>query len=276
MTCRLVPAFENNLSNSVSDPLMGIGDGFSLFPTREWLCYCSVPKSCLTLRSPQTAGRQLPLSSTIISWSLLKFTSIESVLLSNHFILRAPFSVCLQPLPPSGSFPMSRDGFSVFPHMDFQAPPISIFPGPSSCKTYRHVLKTKLKISKHFLDPVWILQSPPPHSQALWEVNACFYYSYNPFFIYHSFFPATHLRAHCSSKATLTKVTHAFQTSLTHSVVSLPPTTIHFLLNVYAIFVTGGQTFVLETISCVGHCDTSVSCSLSVLLELGPFDMLEC
>ena len=136
--------------------------------------------------------------------------------------------------------------------------------------------KNKLKISKHFLDPVWILQSPPPHSQALWEVNACFYYSYNPFFIYHSFFPATHLRAHYSSKATLTKVTHAFQTSLTHSVVSLPPTTIHFLLNVYAIFVTGGQTFVLEAISCVGHCDTSVSCSLSVLLELGPFDMLEC
>ena len=65
---RLVPAFENSLSNSVSDPLMGIGDGFSLFPTREWLSYCSAPKSCLTLRSPQTAGRQFPLSSTIISW----------------------------------------------------------------------------------------------------------------------------------------------------------------------------------------------------------------
>ena len=116
MTCRLVPTFENNVSNSVSDPLMGIGDSFSLFPTREWLCCCSVPESCLTLcRTPWTAGSQVPLSSTIIFWSLLRFTSIESELLSNHLILRAPFSFCLQPFPPSGSFPMSRDGFSRIP-----------------------------------------------------------------------------------------------------------------------------------------------------------------
>ena len=36
-----------------------------------------------------TAACQAPLSSTI-SWSLLKFMSIESVMLSNHLILRGP------------------------------------------------------------------------------------------------------------------------------------------------------------------------------------------
>ena len=41
-------------------------------------------------RTPMTAVRQAPLSSTI-SWSLLKFMSIESVTLSNHLILCHPF-----------------------------------------------------------------------------------------------------------------------------------------------------------------------------------------
>ena len=43
----------------------------------------------LTLCNP-TAALQAPLSSTI-SWSLLKFMSIESVTLSNHLILCHPF-----------------------------------------------------------------------------------------------------------------------------------------------------------------------------------------
>ena len=42
-----------------------------------------------------------------MSWSLLKLTSIESVMLSNHFILCHPFS-CSQSFPASGSFPMSQ------------------------------------------------------------------------------------------------------------------------------------------------------------------------
>ena len=47
------------------------------------------------------------LSSTI-SWSLLSFMSIESVMLSKHFIPPAtPFSICLQSFPASVSFPMS-------------------------------------------------------------------------------------------------------------------------------------------------------------------------
>ena len=52
-------------------------------------CYCwcfSVAKSCQLFLTSWTTTCQVPLSSTI-SWSLLKFTSIESVRVSTHFIL---------------------------------------------------------------------------------------------------------------------------------------------------------------------------------------------
>ena len=55
---------------------------------------------CLIV-TPWTTARQSPLSSTI-SWCLLKFTSIESVILSNHLILCRPL-----PLLPS-IFPSIR------------------------------------------------------------------------------------------------------------------------------------------------------------------------
>ena len=54
-----------------------------------------------------TAACQHPLS-FIISWSLLIFMSIESVMLSNHIILCHPFSFCLQSFPASESFSMSQ------------------------------------------------------------------------------------------------------------------------------------------------------------------------
>ena len=58
--------------------------------------------SCVQLsETPWTAASQAPLSSTI-SQSLLKFMSIESVMLSNHLIL------CLQSFPASGSFLLSQ------------------------------------------------------------------------------------------------------------------------------------------------------------------------
>ena len=57
--------------------------------------------------TPQTAACQAPLSSTI-SQSLLKFVSIESVMLSNHFIPAIHFSFCLQSFLASGSFLMSQ------------------------------------------------------------------------------------------------------------------------------------------------------------------------
>ena len=50
---------------------------------------------------------QASLSSTI-SQSLLKYTSIESVMPSNHLILCCPLSSCLHSFPASGSFPMSQ------------------------------------------------------------------------------------------------------------------------------------------------------------------------
>ena len=59
--------------------------------------------SCVwLLATPWTAAHQAPLSSTI-SWSLLKFLSIELVMLSNHLIRCHPLLLF-----PSGSFPMSR------------------------------------------------------------------------------------------------------------------------------------------------------------------------
>ena len=54
----------------------------------------------------RTVVCQAPLSFTI-SWSLLKFISIESVMLSNHLIFCQPPLFSLQSFPASGSFPMS-------------------------------------------------------------------------------------------------------------------------------------------------------------------------
>ena len=57
--------------------------------------------------TPWPAAHQASLS-FIISWSLLKFMSTESVMLSNHLILCHPFSFFLLFLPASESFPLSR------------------------------------------------------------------------------------------------------------------------------------------------------------------------
>ena len=54
-----------------------------------------------------TAACQAPLSFTI-SQSLLRFVSIESVMLSNCLISAVPFSSCPQSFPASGSLPMSQ------------------------------------------------------------------------------------------------------------------------------------------------------------------------
>ena len=56
--------------------------------------------------TPWTAACQATLSFTI-SRSLLRFMFIESVMLSNRFILCHSFSFCLQSFLVSGSFPMS-------------------------------------------------------------------------------------------------------------------------------------------------------------------------
>ena len=43
-----------------------------------------------------------------VSWSLLRFMSIELVMVSNAISSAAPFSFCLQSFPASGSFPVSQ------------------------------------------------------------------------------------------------------------------------------------------------------------------------
>ena len=63
-------------------------------------CCCSVTKSHPTLCDPTDTAHQASLSS-IISWSLLRFMSTESVMPSNHLILCHPL------LPPS-IFPSIR------------------------------------------------------------------------------------------------------------------------------------------------------------------------
>ena len=56
--------------------------------------------------TPWTAAWQAPLYFTV-SHNLLKFMSIESLMLSNHLFLCHPFSFCLQSFLASGSFPKS-------------------------------------------------------------------------------------------------------------------------------------------------------------------------
>ena len=71
--------------------------------------YAAVVAQLLThvwaLVTPWTAACQAPLS-FIISWNLLKFTSIESVMLSISSSA-TPFSSCLQSFQMLRSFPMS-------------------------------------------------------------------------------------------------------------------------------------------------------------------------
>ena len=63
--------------------------------------------SCIWLFvTPWTAARQASLSFTI-SWRMLKLTSFESMMLSNHRILCHLFFSCLQSFPASGSFPVN-------------------------------------------------------------------------------------------------------------------------------------------------------------------------
>ena len=68
-------------------------------------CCCSVTKLYLTHCDPMTAAHQAPLPFTI-SWNLLKFMSIESVMLSNHLIICYPLLLVLKSSPASGSFSM--------------------------------------------------------------------------------------------------------------------------------------------------------------------------
>ena len=79
----------------------------------KWIVFCGhcvVAKSCLTLwlfMIPWTAAHQAPLSSTV-SWSLLKFMSIESAMHPTISSSVIPVSSRLQSFPASGPFLMSQ------------------------------------------------------------------------------------------------------------------------------------------------------------------------
>ena len=66
-----------------------------------------VAQLCPTLCDPMNPAHQASLSITS-SRSLPKLMSIESVMLSKHFILFRPFSSCPQSFPASETFPMSQ------------------------------------------------------------------------------------------------------------------------------------------------------------------------
>ena len=61
--------------------------------------FSSISQLCLTICNPRIAACQASLSITN-SWSLLKLTSIQSVMLSSHLILCHPF-LLLPPIPPN-------------------------------------------------------------------------------------------------------------------------------------------------------------------------------
>ena len=78
-----------------------------LFPYRGFIVVVvQLLSSVWLFVTPWTAACQTFLSFTI-SQSLFKLMYIESVTPSNHLILCCPLSSCPQPLPASGSFPMS-------------------------------------------------------------------------------------------------------------------------------------------------------------------------
>ena len=75
-----------------------LGGGCSSSSSRHGCCCSSVTKSCLTLCDPWTLAHQASLSPTI-SWSLLRFMSIELVMLSHHLTLHCPLLLLPSVLP---------------------------------------------------------------------------------------------------------------------------------------------------------------------------------
>ena len=77
-----------------------------MFIWTHLLLLCSVTKSDSS--GPHGLQHVRLLLSSTISQSLLKFISIESVMLSSHLTLCCMLLLCLQSSPASGSFPMSQ------------------------------------------------------------------------------------------------------------------------------------------------------------------------
>ena len=76
------------------------------FPIQPCCYCCSVAKPCPTLCDPMNCNTPAFLS--IVSQSLLKLMSIESVMPSNHLILCRPLLLLPSSFPASGSYPISQ------------------------------------------------------------------------------------------------------------------------------------------------------------------------
>ena len=74
---------------------------------RQCCLSCLVAKLCLTLCNPMDYIQHARLLCPPLALSLLKFMSIELVILSNHLIPSCPFTFCLQSFPALGSFSVS-------------------------------------------------------------------------------------------------------------------------------------------------------------------------
>ena len=72
----------------------------------NWTTSLSLSSHVWFYLTPWTTAHQAALSS-IISQTLLRFMSIELMMLSNYLILYCSLSFCLPSFPPSGPFPMS-------------------------------------------------------------------------------------------------------------------------------------------------------------------------
>ena len=107
--CIYVPLF---IPNSVAPFHLCVFNQSYLNQTFDFIytfvcCCCSVSKSCLILcHLMDCTAHQASLSFTL-SWSFLRFMSIESMMPSNHLIFCCSLSSCPQSFPASGSFPMS-------------------------------------------------------------------------------------------------------------------------------------------------------------------------
>ena len=89
---------------------------------RVLFCVCchSVDKSCSILCKSMDCSKQALLSSTI-SQSLLKFMSVELVMLSNHLILCCPFLLLPSIFPYIRSFPVNQVFNQVAKVLEFQS-----------------------------------------------------------------------------------------------------------------------------------------------------------
>ena len=88
------------------------------------LC-CSVAKSCPTPCDPMDQG---PPTFTITQ-NLLRFMSIQSVMLSNHLILRCPLLLSPAVFPNIRSFPMSHIGCPKYWNFSFNISPSNEYSG---------------------------------------------------------------------------------------------------------------------------------------------------